>query len=73
MGVASNLVGICKGGRRELYILTSVRRIHGKRISDAELTIINVSSTNYTDSYVAETHVIEKALKERYLTGQSVL
>ena len=40
MGVASNLVGICKGGRRELYILTSVRRIHGKRISDAELTII---------------------------------
>ena len=47
MGVASNLVGICKGGRRELYILTSVRRIHGKRISDAELTII----TNLTNLF----------------------
>ena len=29
----------------------------------------NVSSTNYADSYIAETHVIEEALKERYLTG----
>ena len=32
----------------------------------------NVSSTNCTDSYSAETHVIEEALKERHLTGQSV-
>ena len=27
---------------------------------------------NYTDSYITETHVIEEALKERHLTGQSV-
>ena len=26
---------------------------------------------NYTDSYITETHVIEEALKERHLTGQS--
>ncbi len=31
----------------------------------------NVSSMNYTDSYITETHVIEEALKERHLTGQS--
>ena len=39
---------------------------------DSENYKNNVSSTNYTDTYVAETHVIEEALKERYLTGQSV-
>jgi hypothetical protein len=38
---------------------------------DSENYKNNVSSTNYTDTYVAETHVIEGALKERYLTGQS--
>ena len=27
---------------------------------------------NYTDTYITETHVIEEALKERHLTGQSV-
>ena len=26
---------------------------------------------NYTDTYITETHVIEEALKERHLTGQS--
>ena len=37
-----------------------------------EPMLINANSMNYTDSYITETHVIEEALKERYLTGQSV-
>ena len=33
---------------------------------------INVSSTNFISLYVVEKHVVEEALKERHLKGQSV-
>ena len=39
---------------------------------DSENYKNNVSSTNYTDTYVAETHVIEEALKERHLIAKGV-
>ena len=34
--------------------------------------LINVSSTKFIQLYIVDYHVVERALKERYLTGQSV-
>ena len=37
-----------------------------------EELLLNVSSTNFISLYVVEKHVVEEALKERHLKGQSV-
>ena len=34
--------------------------------------LINVSSTKFIQLYIVDYHVVERALKERYLIGQSV-
>ena len=50
----------------EIYEQKTVAEVNRKR-----KFAINDSSKNFINSYVVEKHVVEEALKERHLTGQS--
>ena len=42
------------------------------RLLVLELALINASLTNFINSYIAEKHVVEEALKERHLIAKGV-